>query len=286
MLQTESLSSHIYEVFEFSNGLLDMLGSSSGKGLPEMQIHATLDDVGNEKDGISAVVGYVAYGDDWKKFNWRWGICLEQLKRPFLHTAKYLHEFWLSDHEITDEDICVILAPFIETVKATLLAEGAFPLCIITDCSAYEGLTEQEKKFIRPPAENSFEVAVAIASRVLRNPLHISDHTSIQMDESYNAPNLYARYEAMKRESEEFKSHLGALCFCDDEKHAPVQAADMLGNIMLKSFRKFERGKELPRAMRELTGNGKLILQRYTLDSLQSLAKIRMNNGRMDIPKQ
>jgi hypothetical protein len=270
---------------EFSCDLFDFLDGYRSAG-SMMQIHATLDDVGNDKDGISAIVGYVAYSDDWKKFNWRWGICLEQLKRPFIHTAKYLREFWLSDHEITDEDICVILAPFIETIKATLLAEGAIPLCIITDHSAYDGLTEQEKKFIRPPEENSFEIALALSSRVLRNRFHISDHASIQMDESHNAPNLYARYEAMKRESEEFKAHLGALCFCDDEKHAPVQAADMLGNIMLKSFRKFEAGKELPRAMRELTGNGKLILQRYTLDSLQSLANIRMNKGRMNIPKQ
>jgi hypothetical protein len=59
--------------------------------------------------------------DDWKNFSWRWGMCLEQLKRPFVHTSKYQHEFWLSDHDITDEDVCVILAPFIETIKTTML---------------------------------------------------------------------------------------------------------------------------------------------------------------------
>ena len=208
-----------------------------------VQIHATLDDVGNEADGISAVVGYVAYSEEWRKFNGRWIEVLHQLNLSSLHTAKYLHQFWLSDHEMMDEDICLILAPFIETVKATLLHGGATPICVITDYAAYDQLTEQERKYIRPPSENSFEIAVAMSCRALRHPLHISDSIAVQMDESINAPMLYARYEAMKRENPEFKAHLGALCFCDDQKHPPVQAADMLANVILKSFRRSKRGR-------------------------------------------
>ena len=186
-----------------------------------------------------------------------------------------------------DEDICLILAPFIETVKATLLHGGATPICVITDYAAYDQLTEQERKYIRPPSENSFEIAVAMSCRALRHPLHISDSIAVQMDESINALMLYARYEAMKRENPEFKAHLGALCFCDDQKHPPVQAADMLANVILKSFRRFEKGKEQPRAIRELTNSGKIVMQRYGLDNLRRLAQIRIKSGeRMEIPHQ
>jgi hypothetical protein len=254
---------------------------------PMVQIHATLDDVGNQKDGISAVAGYVAYREAWNKFNWRWMMTLQGLKIPYLHTAKKLNEFFLSDGKITDEDVCLILAPFIETVKATLLAGGAVPICVITDYAAYAQLTEQERKYVRPPTANSFEIAVAMSCRALRNPLNISDSIAVQMDESVNAPMLYARYEAMKRENPEFKAHLGALCFCDDQKHPPIQAADMLANVVLKSFRRFEKGEEQPRAIRELTDNGKILFQRYHLDNLRRLAQMRIQRGeRMDIPSQ
>jgi hypothetical protein len=256
---------------------------------PELmvQIHATLDDVGNQKDGISAVVGYVAYREAWNRFNWRWMMTLEQLQLPYLHTAKKLNEFFLSDGKITDEDICLILAPFIEAVKGTLLSDGAIPVCVITDYAAYDQLTDQERRYVRPPPENSFEIAVALACRALRNPLHISDSISVQMDESTNAPVLYGRYQAMKRENPEFKAHLGAICFCDDHKHPPVQAADMLGNIVLKSFRRFEKGQEQPRAIRELTNNGNILFHRYNLDNLRRLAQMRIQAGeRMEIPSQ
>lgn len=286
---SECSNANNYGVFLFSTALLDSLGEVSEQGLSMVTVHATFDDVGNTKDGISAVVGYVAYSDEWKKFNWRWTMSLEQLKLPYLHTSKYLNQFWLSDHEITDEDICLILAPFIEAVKGTLLAGGAIPVCVITDHAAYNQLTDQEKKVIRPPEDNSFETALALASRALRSPMAMTNAIAVQMDESRNAPQLYAAYEAMKRDYPEFKAHLGALCFCDDEKHPPIQAADMFANIVLKSFRRFEEGKEQPRAIRELSSlDGqptKLIYRRYHSDNLRRLAKIRIERGsRMEVP--
>lgn len=277
----------LQEATEFSSALMEMLGAGS-RGMPMVQIHATFDDVGNRTDGIAAVVGYVAYSEEWKNFNGRWTLTLAELKRPFLHTSKYLHEFPLADGKITDEDICLILAPFIEAVKATLLAGGAIPVCVITDYAAYDQLTEQEKRVIRPPEENSFETALALACRVFRSPLLMSSAIAVQMDESINAPKLYAAYEAMKRDYPEFKAHLGALCFCDDQKHPPVQAADMLANIVLKSFRRFEAGEEQPRAIRELTslnGESRWIYRRYHLDNLRRLARIRIESGsRMEVP--
>jgi hypothetical protein len=177
-----------------------------------------------------------------------------------------------------DEDICVILAPFIETVKSALLGSGAVPICVITECDAYDTLTQEQKKFVRPPEEHSFEMALYLARHCLESGMNISNRIAIQMDESGNATRLYSRYEALKRESSVMKSHLTALCFCDDQGHPPVQAADMLANVVLKTWRDVVRGGNGSRAFRELTttqGAPRMKLAHYDAAGLRSVADKR-----------
>jgi hypothetical protein len=278
------------EVYEHSCGVLDMLEAGMA-GEPEIvQLHATLDDVGTcGKDGISAVAGYVVYHSEWKKFNWRWMMSLGQLNRPYLHTAKYLNEFPLVGRSgpLSDDDIRVILAPFIETVKDALLGKGGTPICVITECDAYDKLTREQRKFIRPPEEHSFEMALYLACSCLKSEINISNRIAVQMDESGNAPKLYARYEALKRENSAMKSQLTALCFCDDQGHPPVQAADMLANVVLKTWRDIVSGGNGSRAFRELTttqGAPRMRLLHYDAVRLSAFADKRMAaKNRMDL---
>jgi hypothetical protein len=86
----------------------------------------------------------------------------------------------------------------------------------------------------------------------------------------------------MKQHDEELKTHLGAICFLDDRRHPPIQAADMLGNVLLKTWRKFESGESLPRALRELTFAGsapRLQLIHFDAHNLRVLARKRMQVG-------
>jgi hypothetical protein len=278
-----ALAEHLQQTYEFSNGIFDMLDGSSGRGVLVIQIHASLDDVGTcGKDGVCAVAGYVAYSEDWKKLNGRWLFSLAQLQMEHLHSAHYLNEFTLVGGNLDDEAVCIILAPFIEAVKATLLAENAVPICVVTDCDAYEQLTAKEKNFIRPPEEHSFEMAVAHSVAVLGSPFQISDAVSIQMDESSNVPRLYARYEWLKQRFPELKKRLGGICFLDDKRHPPIQVADMLANLLLKGSRAFRAGLPLPRAFQELTileNVPKLRLIHYDTPALKGLAQRRMERG-------
>jgi len=275
------LIEELFSIYSFSPGLLDMLEEGSSSHIPMIQIHSTLDDVGTcGKDGMNAVAGYVAYRETWNKFNWRWLMTLQQLGVPYLHTAKKLNEFPLvGGGGITDDDICLILAPFIEAVKGTLLAEGGVPVWVVTDCDAYDQLTPNERKYVRPPEENSFEWAVRLSCEALGHQFNLSDAISIQMDECSAPPRLYECYERFKRNSDFMKQHLGALCFCDDKRHPPVQAADMLANVALKSWRKAASGGELPRAFRELTvadGVPKTKMLHFDARNLKALAQRRM----------
>ncbi len=281
------LTERLRSVYEFSCGLMDMMGGAASQ---MVQIHASLDDVGTcGKDGMCCVAGYVAYKGAWDKFNWRWMMTLQQLNLPFLHTAKYLNEFPLVNRSgpLTDDDICVILAPFIEAVKGTLLQDGGFPICVITECDAYENLTPEQKKYIRPPEEHSFEMAVGLTCFCLQNALNLSDRVAVQMDEAVNAPRLYARYEALKRENDAMRGRLTALCFCDDQGHPPVQAADMLANVVLKTWKRVSENGEGSRPFRELTmneGTPRMRLLHYDADRLSAFANKRMAaRNRMDL---
>jgi len=198
-----------------------------------------------------------------------------------LHTSKYLNEFFLLDRRgpLSDDQIRLILAPFIGAVKEELLATHGFPVCVITECDAYDKLTATQKRFIRPPGEHSFEMAIGFACFCLKNELNISDRIAVQMDESQNAPQLYSRYEALKRENPAMKAHLTALCFCDDHGHPPVQAADMLANVVLKTWREIVHSGRGTQTFRELTtteGNPRMRLIHYDAERLSSFADKRI----------
>jgi hypothetical protein len=282
---TDSLRKRLDRSLDFSNGLLGMF-DDCGDGM----FHATLDDVGTcESDGMAAVVGYVASSDAWRKFNWRWMISLEQMKLPYLHTAKYLNNFPLvGGNGLTEEDVYTILSPFINIVHAELVEHGAIGICVITECDAYQKLTPLEKKFIREPDTHSFEMAVAQAAMNIRHALNIDNYLAVQMDESHDAAKLYARYEAMKAENENLRNHLASICFCDDKKHHPVQAADMLGNLTLKAWRMYRATQRWPKAFTELVlpdSKPNMTLDFFGLDRLRNLARMRKERqDRMAMP--
>jgi len=254
-------------------------------------IHASMDDVSTaEYGGMSAVVGYVAHTPEWNKFNYRWMISLLQLQHPYLHTAKDIANFALVGGDgLTDEDVYLILSPFISMVQEELIQKGGFSICIVTEHDSYERLTDKEKRFVRSPEINSFEIACAYALKCVTNPLNLRNSIAIQMDESQAAPRLYESYQNMKRKDEILRSGLSSICFCDDTQHPPIQAADLLAHVTLRGWRSYKAGQEWPRAFRELVfSNGvpNLRVQVYGYEALKSLAQIRMDSAaKMAMPE-
>lgn len=244
-------------------------------------IHASMDDVStSEHGGMSAVVGYIAHTPQWNKFNWRWMVSLLQLQHPFLHTAKDVATFALVGGDgLTDEDVFLILSPFIAIVQEELIRAGGFSICVLTEHDGYEKLSAKEKKFVRPPEINSFEIACAYALKCVSNPLNLRNCIAIQIDESQSAPRLYESYQSMKRKDGILKTGLGSICFCDDTQHPPIQAADLLANVTLRGWRNWKMGAGWPKAFRELVfsdGRPNLRVQTYDHAALKELARIRM----------
>lgn len=267
-----------------------MLEPTTLDGVPV--IHASMDDMStSEYGGMSAVVGYVAHTPEWSKFNSRWMISLLQLQHPYLHSAKDIANFALVGGDgLTDEDVYLILSPYISIVQEELIRAGAFGICVVTEHDGYARLSEKEKKFVREPEINSFEIACAFALKSVTNPLNLRNCIAIQMDESQNAPRLYESYQNMKRKDEILREGLGAICFCDDKQHPPIQAADLLAHVTLRAWRNWHLSQEWPRAFKQLVfSNGSLPnlrVQVYDYEALKSLARMRMDRAaKMTMPE-
>ncbi len=278
------------DAFDFSCGLLGMLESYGGKA---PLIHATLDDVGTcGNDGMCAVVGYVAYRPQWESFNFAWRQTLRELGLSYLHASEYIYRYLrVGDHPPTDGEIYKCLTPFINIVNLNLTQpRRGFGMVVVTRCSAYEQLTTDEKKYVRPPELNSFELAIGLACLRVKDELSEENTIAVQMDESQNATTLYVRYQALKQENDTLKNYLGAICFADDKIHWPVQAADMLGHLALRAWRNHEQQKAWPIAFRNLirpTGDVNTVSLICGIDFLRGLAKMRKDrNDRMAMPSE
>lgn len=274
--------------YAFSCGLLDMLDGYSEDPL----IHATLDDVGTcGNDGMCAVVGYVAYKPCWDMFNSAWKRVREGMGLEYLHTSEYLYKYLrVGDHSPTDDEVYKCLEPFITVIHNQLIRPGAgFGVSVITRCDAYEQLTADERRYIRPPDMHSFEMAVGLACKQVKYELSDENTIAVQMDEAQTAPALYERYQAMKRENDTLKSYLGAICFADDTKHQPVQAADMLGHLTLRAWRSHQADEDSPpSAYRNLIapeGRGSVHRIVYGIKALRRVAQMRKERAdRMIMP--
>ena len=149
---------------DFSDDLMGMLDSMSDRGRQgdNTVLHCSMDDFGTcENDGVRGFAGYVASKDCWDRFNFSWDAALNLVGLESLHTARYLNDFPLiGDKPKSDEDVFRILEPFLRVVRGELLERGGLGVIVLTDCDAYEGLSREEKLWIRSPVRNSFEMFI------------------------------------------------------------------------------------------------------------------------------
>jgi hypothetical protein len=246
-------------------------------------IHATFDDVGKRhSDGMCAIVGYAAYRDQWSAFNRAWMGVLKERGIDYLHTAEYLRSIpIIGGASPSDEDVAVILKPFSDVINQYITCQrDGFGVCIITDCAAYDSLSDADKKVIRKPELHSFEMAVGVVGYHVKEELHSNNFLALQIDETEDAPKLYNCYKFLKEKNDTLRSYLASICFVDDKKHPPIQAADMLGNLTLKAWRKWKRGEELHTAFKNLVFPGgernlNVCCVVYDADRLKRVAQLR-----------
>lgn len=269
-------------ILDFSNGLMESLESLAAPRIT--MIHATFDDVGKRhEDGMCAVVGWVAYREQWNTFNWQWMKVLEQHGLGYLHTAEFLNKFpVIGDAPLSDDEVYRILQPFTDVIHGNITVSGnrGFGVCVITECAAYDALDADEKRVIKKPELHSFEMAVGLAFRYIRDELHGNNLMALQFDESEDAARLYSCYKQLKEKNPTLRNFMSGICFVDDKKHPPMQAADLLGNLTLKGWRRWKRDGELPAALRNLVypkASGQtLTCIVYNLERLKTLAKMRI----------
>lgn len=270
-------------VLEFSDGLMATLDDIAVNRITT--IHATLDDVGKrEQDGMCAVVGYVATRQSWYDFNRAWLAALAGYGLQYLHTTDFLRVPNVDGSKLSDGDIYGSLSPFISVINTHITSDkdAGFGVCVVTEYDAYDSLTDREKTVIRKPEVHSFEMAVGLAGSNLKQFLQSGGLIALQFDETKDAAKLYNSYRWIKEKNDSLRNTLSGICFVDDKRHPPMQAADMLGNLTLKAWRKWKAGTDMPLAMRALALPGGLENRNvlsiiYTKEKLKRLASMRLD---------
>ena len=249
---------------DFSSDLIGMMNLiRDGEKQGESTVfHCSMDDFGTcENDGIRGFAGYVAQKDCWVRFNFRWQEVLDSLGLAYLHTARYLNEFpLLGDKPKTDEDDYRILEPFLQVVRGEILERGGFGVIVLTECAAYESFTNEEKIWIRPPARNSFEMFIGAVCKQVSPVLGRHNPIAFQIDETdvpENSMELLDSWNILKKQNDLYRKSLGAICFADDTMLRPLQAADMLGNLALKGWRRHKADKFWPVALEQAIAKDK-----------------------------
>lgn len=272
------------KVLEASNGLMESLENIARTRVTMM--HASLDDVGQRKeDGMCAVVGYAANRERWARFNLRWMAILGSHGLTYLHTSEYLNLIPNVDgRPLSDADIVNTLQPFTNVINEEITngnTNDGFGICVVTECAAYDALTNEEKTVIKKPEVHSFEMAVSLAANQVKDDLRGGSLMALQFDETKDAAKLYNSYKWLKEKNDTLREHLSGICFVDDKKHPPAQAADMLGNLTLKAWRRWKGGKDTPPAFRNLAfpdgiENKNVLVRIYNTEKLKSLATLRL----------
>jgi hypothetical protein len=239
-----------------SDGLMDMLDLiRDGEKVGESTVfHCSMDDFGTcEQDGIRGFAGYVASKECWDNFNTSWQAALDFLGLESLHTARYLHDFPLIGNQpLSDEDVYRILEPFLRVVRGEILERGGFGLIVLTECAGYDSLRNEEKAWIRPPARNSLEMLIGAVCKQVSPVLGRHNPIAFQIDETdspENAMEVLESYTILKKQNDHYRRSLGGICFADDTMLRPLQAADMLGNLALKGWRRHKIDKSWPIAL-------------------------------------
>ena len=216
--------------------------------------HCSMDDFGTcENDGVRGFAGYVATDECWKGFNASWQAVLDYLGLESLHTARYLNQFPLiGDKPKSEEDDYRILELFLQAVRGEILERGRFGVIVLTECSGYESLNNEEKIWIRPPARHSLEMLIGTVCKQVSPVLGRHNPIAFQIDETDspdNAMEVLESYTILKKQNDHYRRSLGGICFADDTMLRPLQAADMLGNLALKGWRRHKIDKAWPIAL-------------------------------------
>lgn len=234
-------------------GMLDLIRDGEKIG-DSIVFHCSMDDFGTcKQDGVRGFAGYVASKQCWDNFNTSWQAALDYKGIESLHTARHLHDFPLiSDKPLSDEDVYRILEPFLKVVRGEILERGGFGVIVLTECAGYDSLSNEEKMWIRPPARNSLEMLIGAVCKQVSPALGRHNPIAFQIDETdspENAIEVLESYTILKKQNDHYRRSLGGICFADDTMLRPLQAADMLGNLALKGWRRHKAEKDWPIAL-------------------------------------
>jgi hypothetical protein len=203
----------------------------------------------------------------------------------YLHTADYLSNFPFIGGRKDDNDDYLALKPFLAVVRGQILHAGGFGIIVVTECAGYNALSKEEKKWIPRPFRHSFEMLIGAAC--LEVSPSLGSHNPIAFEVDYTdvprtALDLLVSFIRLKKQNPLYRESLGGLAFVDDKMLRALQAADMLGNLALKAWRRQKEDNHWPKAaIAAITKdeNTPPYARTYDESILRSIASVRRERG-------
>jgi hypothetical protein len=178
-----------------------------------MILHGCFDESGKWQDSkFLAFAGYVSWIDVWNVFASEWQAQLVK------HGLKSLH----TNAEKRPE----VLLDFARIIKSHRL----FGVCTAIDTSAYRSLPSSDRRLIRyAPKALAFYLTI---KSVVDRPDMDEHHLGLICDDDQEySMECYKILNRVRNSDSRIKEKVFSICFADDKKYSPLQAADLLAYL-------------------------------------------------------
>lgn len=203
-----------------------------GAGMRLGFMHVFVDDSETfAKNGFLCLAGFMASDKAWQAFCNRWEAMLGKHKIGVMHASDFLSgQGEYRDLKLTYEERLSVLSEFMDIIREETEC-GVF--CII-DSGQYRSVLTQAKKKLQPE-EFAFR-------RILKRSFdHMAASKSVESiqfwfdDNEKTSSRFLSIWTATKRNWKFARSMLGSIAFGDDRALYPLQAADVLANVLARS---------------------------------------------------
>lgn len=195
-------------------------------------MHVFVDDSDTfTKNGFLCLAGFIASDAAWDAFGDRWVALLEKHSIDVMHTSDFLSgqgDYRHLNH--TYERRLEILSEFLDVIREE------------TECGIFAAVSAGEYRKVLKTAKKKLQPEEFLFRRILNRSFEfMKDSKSVETigfwfdDSDRTSSRFLAIWHKTKKNWKFAKTMLGSIAFGDDKALPPLQAADVLANVLVRS---------------------------------------------------
>ncbi|MBU1607180.1 MAG: DUF3800 domain-containing protein [Alphaproteobacteria bacterium] len=195
-------------------------------------MHVFIDDSDTfAKNGFLCLAGFMASDAAWDRFCIRWEELLQKHALAVMHTS----------HFLSGQGIYKVLGHSFER-RVGILSEFLDVIREETECGVFAAVNAGEYREVLRSAKKKLQPEEFLFRRILRRSFdHMVEIKSVESigfwfdDSEKTSSRFLALWHRTKKNWKFARSMLGSIAFGDDNALPPLQAADVLANVLVRS---------------------------------------------------